>query len=356
MRKLLSLLLCLCMLLPLTLFGCADDRAVVMEYKNVRLTEDVYRYWLSCYRAQFAHMETEENRARLAEIAVANIERSLVAVGLYDGYGLQLSTSLRDVINAAMERMEEDAGGREALEARLAEWGMTYKGLREAVTYEQKAAALKDYLFGTYGAYQISDEQKEEFYQDNYARVLMIYIPYVDFVLDADGNRVYDPHTGEYLYTAKRGEDLQKQKDKVAAVREAVKNGTTEEAFRELIERYNEDKSAEEYKNGYYFSKNDDYSTYIEEVPAAALSAEVGSVADTASEYGVHILLRLENDKGAYENEANADFFATFDSHLADYSFAYLVNAELPNITVYLEVKDRNLYADIEPNFEIYWG
>lgn len=354
--KITALLLAVCLLAPLALAACGDSRPVVMEYKNVRLTEDVYRYWLACYRAQFAYMETDENRARLGELAVANIQRSLVCVGLYDGYGLQLSTSTRDVINAAMDRLVENAGGKEALNEALSVWGMDYNGLKTVVTYEQKASALRQYLFGTYGAYEITEEQKEEFYQDTYARVKMIYIPYVDFVLDDDGNRIYDPKTGTYRYTAKTGTALEKQQARAAAVRAALATVTTEEAFEALIKTYNEDESNESYPNGYYFSKNEDYSTYIEEVPAAALAMEVGRTREVESDYGVHFLLRLENDEGAYENEANSDFFANFETYVADYAFAYMITSELPKITVYTEVKNGIRYEDVEPNFDIYWG
>lgn len=354
--KITALVLALCLLLPLALAACGDGKPVVMEYKNVPVTEDVYRYWLACYRAQFSHMETDENRDRLAEIAVSNIERSLVCVGLYDGYGLRLDTSVRDIINAAMERIEENMGGRAALDEALAVWGMDYKGLKTVITYEQKAKALRQYLFGTYGTYQLTDEQKEEFYQDTYARVQMIYIPYVDFVLDDDGNRIYDPQTGTYRHAKKTGSALTRQQEKAAAVRVALATTTSPEEFAALQKTYNEDASAKEYPNGYYFSENEDYTTYIEELPAAALAIQVGETREVESTYGVHFLLRLENDKGAYENSANKDFFANFETYAQDYAFAYMVTAELPNITVYTTVKNGIKYEDIEPNFDVYWG
>ena len=354
--KITALLLALCLLCPLALAACGDDKPVVMEYKNVPVTEDVYRYWLACYRAQFSHMETEENRARLAEIAVSNIERSLVCVGLYDGYGLRLDTSVRDIINAAMDRIEENMGGRKALDEALAVWGMDYNGLKTAITYEQKAKALRQYLFGAYGAYQLSDEQKEEFYQDTYARVQMIYIPYVDFVLDDDGNRIYDPQTGTYRHVKKTDAALERQEEKAAAVRAVLATTTTAEEFAALQKTYNEDLSAKDYPNGYYFSENEDYTTYIEELPAAALTMQVGETREVQSAYGVHFLLRLENDTGAYANSANKDFFANFETYAEDFAFTAMISAELPHITVYTAVKNGIRYEDIEPNFDVYWG
>ncbi len=354
--KITALLLALCLLSPMVLAACGDSKPVVMEYKNVPVTEDVYRYWLACYRAQFAHMETEDNRDRLAEVAVSNIQRSLVCVGLYDGYGLRLDTSVRDIINAAMERIEENMGGREALDEALAVWGMDHKGLKTVITYEQKAKALRQYLFGAYGAYQLSDEQKEEFYQKTYARVQMIYIPYVDFVLDGDGNRIYDPQTGTYRHAKKTGDALAAQEEKAAAVRAALANKVTAEEFAALMKAYNEDASAKDYPSGYYFSQNEDYRTYIEELPEAALAMQVGETREVESTYGVHFLLRLENDKGAYASSANKDFFANFDTYAEDHVFTAMISAELPHITVYTAVKNGIKYEDIEPNFDVYWG
>ena len=63
MKKLFSLLLVLCLLALPVLTGCAvREVPIVMEYLGLRLDEDVYEYWLSCYRAQFAYSETEALR------------------------------------------------------------------------------------------------------------------------------------------------------------------------------------------------------------------------------------------------------------------------------------------------------
>ena len=92
MKKLLSCL-ALVLILALVLPGCAVRNVpVVMEYQGLRLDEDVYEYWVACYRAQFAYDETEENRARLAEMTDLNIMKTFVAAALFDRYGLQLDT------------------------------------------------------------------------------------------------------------------------------------------------------------------------------------------------------------------------------------------------------------------------
>lgn len=354
--KCLALVLLLSLLCP-ALAGCGSTGEPVLSYKNAKITDDVYRYWMACYRAQFSAVETEENRTRLSEIARANIERSLVCVGLFDGYGLRLDTAARDLVNAAVESMEESLGGREALEEALSVWGMTVGGLKTALLHEQKAAALRDYLFGEGGVYAISEETAEKYYQETYARVYMIFIPYVDFELDAAGNRIFDPVTQRYRYKNKISSLLEVQKERAALVREACAGELTQADFLALVKKYNEDESAKTYENGYFFSRDEDYSTYIKELPAAALDMKVGEVREVVSDYGVHFLYRAESTKGAYKEEKNADFFASFDKNLKDYAFATLISAELPFVTVEnRELLDSIRYEDIQPNHGVYWG
>lgn len=358
LTRLAAALLVLCLLCP-CLFACAETGDPVLAYKNAKITDDVYRYWMACYRAQFAAAETEENRARLAEIAHANIARSLICVGLFDGYGLRLDTAARDIVNEAVASIEESLGGRAELEKALAVWGMDINGLKTAITHEQKASALRDYLFGENGVYAISEEMAEEYYQESYARVYMIFIPYVDFETDADGNRIFDPLTQSYRYKQKSAPKLEVQQYRAATVRAAVtaEGGITQEAFLALAKDYNEDESAKSYENGYFFGKNEDYSTYIREIPAAALAMKVGEVHELTSEYGVHFLFRAESTKGAYADDKNADFFGEFDSNLKAYAYERLITAELPFVTVTDPALLSSIrYEEIEPNYGVYWG
>ncbi len=350
-----AICLAVCLLLPLALVACGGGGETVLSYKNVRLTEDIYRYWLGCYRAQFYHSETEATMADFAALAEENIKRSVICVGLFDAYGLQLDTAARETVKAAMERLVENAGGKQALEEQAAAWGIGYKGLENVITYEQKAAALRQYLFGVGGIYTVSEQEKSDFYKENYARVQMIYIPYVDFVLDDDGNRVFNPQKGIYEYESKSGAEIAAQEEKVAALRAAVTDGIDEKEFLELMKLYNEDKSAEEYPNGYYFTALENYGTYIKEIPAAATDMEIGEAREVKSEYGAHFLLRLSPEDGGYDKPENADFFENFDTLVTDRAFFVVISSELKNVTAH-EAKDGIRYADTEPNFDLYWG
>ena len=211
-----SAICCFCALLltlACLLTGCGGDRGpVVMEYGGVRLTEDIYRYWVACYKAQFAYDLNEENREEIYELIDKNIKKSLVAVGLFNRYGLQLSSTAREQIDRGLDMLVEDIGGgnRGMFNEATAMYGIGYDGLKIAFTYEQMAAALREYLFGEDGYYSISKEQYANYCEETYARVRMIYISLVDFATDEDDLRIWDSESGSYVYTEKSFEELAK--------------------------------------------------------------------------------------------------------------------------------------------------
>ena len=48
---------------------------------------------------------------------------------------------------------------------------------------------------------------------------------------------------------------------------------------------------------------------------------EVGEIAMVESDYGYHVVMKYELDKGAYSNEANAEWFEGFNESVADMLF-----------------------------------
>ena len=357
MKRVLKIGLCLCLALLFCFFAACPAPAgrVVMTYDGLALTEDIYRFWLSCYRAQFSHLEASEGVDKLATLADTNIRKSLIAAGVFDAMGLRLDTTARNQINGAMRSLEEAYGSRAALDEALERFGISYDGLRRAISYEQKAAALSNYLFGKNGAYAPDDEACEEYYQELYCRVQIITILHVEFVLDANGERIFDRASGKYLYEEKTGEAMEAQLAKEAELASKLYDGMGEIAFQQLLASYNNDSAAKNYPSGYYFAKGGDYREYIEEIPKAALGMDEGTVVRVESEYGVHYLLRVKLDEGGYAAEENADFFADFASRMQSYYFELYITQLLAEVEADHAVLASIRYEDCEPNFEIYW-
>ena len=350
--------LCLCLLLALTLAscaGCTEPKPTAMQFGSLSLSSDIYSFWLCCYRAQFAQIETDENRESLATLADTNIRKSLIAAAIFDDMNLSLDAFARNQIEGAMRSLVDLYGSREALDEALAAYGIDYEGLRRAISYEQKAAALSNYLFGTGGVYEPSADERKDYYEQLYARVHIITILHVDFELDANGERIFDRASGKYLYAEKSPEALAAKLDKEAELRAQLSDGMDPIAFQQLLAAYNDDPTGAEYPNGYYFAKGGDYREYIEEIPKAALEMDVGTVTEVESEYGTHFLLRLPPADGAYDDEENKDFFGDFYARMQSYYFELYIAQFLPQVKVNYDVLATVRYEDCEPNFDIYW-
>ena len=67
----------------------------------------------------------------------------------------------------------------------------------------------------------------------------------------------------------------------------------------------------EEYKNGYYMTKDSDYDA--PEVIDELFDMSVGEVRMVHSEYGIHIVMKYELEDGGYASAENKMFFRDAD-------------------------------------------
>ena len=351
-----ALVLLACLLLAFSCLTGCSRAAVVMEYNGARLPEDVYAYWLACYRAQFASRENGENTAALAAEANANIACTLIAVSLFDGLGLSLSQAARTQIDLAMQSLVAANGGtREGLDKVAARYRTNYDALKIAVTYEQKANALYHYYFDDGGAFSVTEDVYESYMKEHYARVDMIFIPLVDFVTDDSGNRVYDAAAGRYKTVPKSGEVLAARQAEIEKVRAALADGTDAAAFAALAKEYGADTSRADYTMGYYFSDSTDYRDYVPAIPRAALGLAEGETTEVESYMGVHFLLRLPFEGGDYAKKVNEDFFDGFTDRVKQQLFHAMISAYLNDVIYDSAALGNYNYATTEPNYDLYW-
>ena len=89
-------------------------------------------------------------------------------------------------------------------------------------------------------------------------------------------------------------------------IMDAVKDGEYS-LFDSYVEEYNEDIGMEMYPGGYYLTATSNYDSV--EVRDALFEMEDGEIRRIESDYGIHIVMKYELDKGAYADTANKDFF-----------------------------------------------
>ena len=63
------------------------------------------------------------------------------------------------------------------------------------------------------------------------------------------------------------------------------------------------------YPNGYYMTSSTGY--YATEVVDALFDMEIGEIRQVRSSYGIHIIMRYENEEGGYMLDDNSDFFVS---------------------------------------------
>lgn len=323
------------------LTSCRSGGEAVLSYGDSIITDNQFTYYLATYKNVYlnTYSDVKDSDAFYAGIlpdgrtgeqylfdqTVENVSMSLVCMELFDKNGLTLSSSVVNTIDSYIQSFIDDyAGGdKKALNSKLAEYGINVNMLREIYLNEEKGTALYDYLYGDKGTIGITDEDKDSFYRENYVHIRHIYVNnkfyyetteegYASY--DADGNLITHPYEGEALA---------EKNAIVSAIDAALEAGTD---FEEVYTLYSEDQY---YTNGYYLTAKTDF---IEEVEASAFDLAVGEYAKVESDYGTHYILRMELDEKPWENEANADFFDTFEDDVKYKLFVEYIGQYLPDV------------------------
>lgn len=323
------------------LTSCRSGGEAVLSYGDSVITDNQFTYYLATYKnvylSTYSDVEDSEEfytsvlpdgrtgEEYLFDQTLENVSMSLVSMELFDKNGLVLDQSITASIDSYIQSFIDDyAGGdKKALNSKLAEYGININMLREIYLNEEKGTALYDYLYGDEGTIGVTEEDMDTYYQENYVRLRHIYVNnkfyyetteegYASY--DADGNMITHPYEGEAL---------EEKNAVIASIEAAIEAGTD---FEEIYTMYSEDQY---YKNGYYLTRQTDF---IDEVEESAFHLAVGEYAKVESDYGTHYILRLELDERPWEDEANADFFDTFEDDVKYKLFVEYVGQYLPDV------------------------
>lgn len=357
--RILSLLLAVCLLLPLA--GCSSA-PVLMRYGDSSVTVNMYRYWLSTYKGTFMNTYSDMSdtdafwnsilyddvtaEQYLNDAVIENVKRTLVCMELFDQYGLKLSKDTTETIDAYIDDMisERANGSKNVFNQTLAAFGINTNMLREIYLCEEKTSQLFSYLYQSGGPRALSSEALETYCRENYVRVRHIYVnDAYAYETDENGYTKYST-SGLPVTRALNAEEAAAAAEKIAAIEQALADG---QSFDTVYETYSEDHY---YKNGYYLTRTTDF---IYEVVDAAFSLEVGETVCVKSDYGTHFLMRLEMDAAPYKNSENADFFDSFDSDAKNADFRQYLDTLLPDVEVDTEELARYSIRDAAVNYSI---
>lgn len=330
-------------LLTVFLPSCGVDRGkAVMTLGKSAVTDKMYQYWVCTYKANLLRRYSDAKDApefwdkkldgkTTAEeyfngLISDKIKANLVSMYLFDEYGLELDED--DVATAdeiIAEYLESYANGDEKrFDKLLSIYGVDRELLREIFIEELKSTYVYNRIFEK-GTVAVGPMMKEQYLADNYAHIKHIYI-----------NNKYDPSKSYYdesgnFVLMPWGDDEKAGQD---AKVEAAKAALDTEDFDKVYKEYSDETS---YPNGYYVCATT--AGLPTELIERALSMEIGETAIFESDYGTHIVLRLDVEKGAYASEEYSDFFdgftdAVYEKAFDDFIASYYERIEIDETAV----------------------
>ncbi len=348
-RTLTALLLAMVMLLPCLMTSCSGNRyEVVMEYNGIKLTEDMYNYWVSTFKRNIlsSYSDARDTEAfwgqkyddtrtvgeYFNEIINARIMNYLICQDLYKKNRLVLDNDVKQAIKDDINEKIEYYGSRGALNQELSSLMLNVDSLKEAYTWEEKHDCVYNWLYGEGGVDEVSNAKLIEYYEKNYYCIKYIVFYTTKIKTNEKGEYVYDEN-GQ-LVTEELTED--EMNKKLADIEDCLTKLKDGEDFDTLREKYSEYDTSS-YKNGFLLSANE-LDIWGADIILATQEAKVGDVYKVEEEAAVFLLRKLTlPDLGSLgeldlEQIANLSSYAT--AELYDAFFGELQK----NVVVYEDV------------------
>ena len=292
-KRLTALVMCLALSIAFVFSGCAISfQKEIATVNGDKITEDEFNYFLigmasemeSAATAEEAtnFWDTEIDGVKATEVAKEKALEQSVMFHIYktkaEELGIKLSKEDKEQLETQKEQTIEQLGGEDMYKLQLQAAGFTdevYSNLMEMSLYSQK---LYQKFIEDMG--DVSDEEIQAYYQDNYVKAKHILIKTVD------DNR--QPLSQEEQDAAKV------KADEVYARLQAG------EDFDTLMNEFSEDPGLQQEPDGYVFTKNQMDPAFEE----AAYALQVGQMSGIVKgSYGYHILLRVDHMGNFEENK-----------------------------------------------------
>lgn len=348
-RTLTALLLAVAMLIPCVLASCSGPRyAVVMEYNGIKLTEDMYNYWVSTFKRNIlsSYSDARDTEAfwgqkyddartvgeYFNEIIRERIMNYLICQDLYKKNRLTLDADVKKAIKDDINEKIEYYGSRGALNQELSSLMLNVDSLKEAYTWEEKHDCVYNWLYGKGGVDEVSDAKLMEYYEKNYYCIQYIVFYTTKIETNDKGEYVYDEN-GQ-LVTKDLTED--EMKKKLADIEDCFTKLTAGEDFEALRKKYSEYDTSS-YPNGFLLSANE-LDIWGADIILATQQAKVGDIYKVEEESAVFLVCKRElPDMGSLgelelEQIKNLSSYAT--AELYDAFFGELQK----NVVVYEDV------------------
>lgn len=359
-KRILVCLLVLAMLLPVS--ACKNDEEIsyAVKYNNTGITEGMYeymyaslkRFYLDTYddirdnADAWAEKVTEDQT--YAEYVDSKIRETIsvfvISAELYDSYGYSINSEGRALISEEVQSAVDYFGGEEKLTESLEEnFGMTGEDLRKVYEIQYKYERM---LYDS-GMVQADDVARDEYYNEKYIRIKLIYIGTKNgYKTDDEGNLIINGNSYEMYELS-----AEEKADKIALaddILSRVERGelTFDDAYADTdVNEFD----VSGYPNGLYFGRDNYADTGLIEVAETAFDMEVGDVGRVSDENGEFLICRYELIDGAYDSAEDYSQFADLDELCAKYKFDKRMQELLSGIELDEEISDKYSVTNVSP-------
>ena len=314
------------------------DGEVLLTFGEYTLSEKDYMYILSMFKSQmidyyqayFAQygvsytesdilsMQMTEDTTfaqYIEEISIEFAQQMLVFEKLCGDANLTI-TNQADInqINSFMEDLEYSYGGEDLFEIELARLGLSRYSIERYLRSEFYYSLIREYRYGENGIAQIPAEKVHEKFLNEYLHYDGALFAYVDYNTGAAHTFEYTDEEARAYFESdfvKVRHILYKTVDssnvKLSDEKVAQKKSKAEAAFNAIK---NDGKTLDDYKSEtedsgyeYVFTRG----RMVENFEKAAFEMEVGEVRLVETEYGYHIIEKLEKTEEDFSGKTDAD-------------------------------------------------
>lgn len=343
LKRILALLIIAIMLISLCSCGKSDVKskdgsAIVMSYGDFTLSEKDYMYILSMFKSmmveeynyQFSSYGIQYTEAEILsmkltedmtmaeyikEISTEYAQQMLIYEKLCADAGLSITSQTDlDEISSAISDMEFAYGGEDLFEIELARLGISRTSVERFLRSNYMYNLIFDYRYGENGVAKVSEETVYQKFTENYLRYEGALYAYIDYdtgepftfeYTDDEIKAYFDENYVKvrhilYMTMDSSGKKLSDEKiaEKKAMAESALTSITSGEKTMDDLKAQTED-------SGYEYTFT--YGKMVKAFEEASFEMQVGDVRLVETEYGYHIVEKLEKTETDFLGEVGED-------------------------------------------------
>lgn len=297
--------------------GCVNKSSWCVKVEGHSVSAGMYAYQLMIQKSNYlsSNSLTESNEMWDEEyddtmtigqyvqtMTLQTLVSSCIWRSQFDKLGLKFTDEEQKEIDEKIEQMVTASGGKDAINAELKEYGISYDEYIEASFYDSlKILKVVDYYYGAGGLEPVPEADIMNYFNENYCRCKHILLS----TNGADGSALTDDQIAE----------VKKKAESVLAKAEKA----NEADFDKLIKEYNEDEGVAANPNGYLFTMGEMDDAFEK----ASFDMKIGETRLVRGTYGYHIIRKLDlSDKSVFTNQVRQNMLMGLKSREISKMFA----------------------------------